>query len=304
MRRLVFEVSNEFTEREKRGICPLPSAAEKKKKKKTSSPYQLLDPFPFSTNRKKQRVWSTDSFLGRPAIVKQRFPKKYRHPTLDARLTQQRVRAEARATARARRLGVRSPALFHVDVEASTIVMERLRGRPLRDVLRDLQREASEGASGGSGGGGKGNAEATAAEAATAPATAERVQALMASVGRAVARLHDGGLVHGDLTTLNLFVMMEEEEGEKEAGSGGGKAKDEPEIAVIDFGLSSNSTLPEDRGVDLYVLERALGAAHAASGPLFEPVEAAYRQHSKGWAAALARFREVRLRGRKRAMIG
>ena len=244
--------------------------------------------------------------------MKQRFPKKYRHPTLDARLTQQRVRAEARATARARRLGVRSPALFHVDVEASTIVMERLRGKPLRDVLRDLQREAS--ASGGGGGGGDNEA----AEAATAPATAGRVHALMSSVGRAVARLHDGGLVHGDLTTLNLFVMMEEEEEERgadeeEAGSGveskrktaaAAAAAAEPEIAVIDFGLSSNSTLPEDRGVDLYVLERALGAAHAASGPLFEPVEAAYRQHSKGWAAALARFREVRLRGRKRAMIG
>ena len=289
--------------------------------------------------------------------MKQRFPKKYRHPTLDARLTQQRVRAEARATARARRLGVRSPALFHVDVEASTIVMERLRGKPLRDVLRDLQREAS--ASGGGGGGGDNEA----AEAATAPATAGRVHALMSSVGRAVARLHDGGLVHGDLTTLNLFVMMEEEEEERgadeeeagsgveskrktaaaaaaaaepeiavidfglssnstlpedrgvdegEAGSGveskrktaAAAAAAEPEIAFIDFGLSSNSTLPEDRGVDLYVLERALGAAHAASGPLFEPVEAAYRQHSKGWAAALARFREVRLRGRKRAMIG
>jgi hypothetical protein len=33
---------------------------------------------------------------------------------------------------------------------------------------------------------------------------------------------------------------------------------------IIDFGLSSNSTLPEDKGVDLYVLERALTSAHAA----------------------------------------
>jgi len=206
-----------------------------------------------------------------------------------------------RAVTRARRLGVRSPALYHVDVEASTIVMERLKGRSLRDVLRDLQREAS----GTSGSSGSDNGNKAPPEAATAPATAERVHALMASVGRAVARLHDGGLVHGDLTTLNLFVMEEEEaKEEEERGKPKGSAAREPEVAVIDFGLSSNSTLPEDRGVDLYVLERALGAAHAASGPLFEPVEAAYRQSSKGWAAALARFREVRLRGRKRAMIG
>lgn len=32
---------------------------------------------------------------------------------------------------------------------------------------------------------------------------------------------------------------------------------------MIDFGLSSNSTIPEDKGVDLYVLERAFTSAHS-----------------------------------------
>lgn len=32
---------------------------------------------------------------------------------------------------------------------------------------------------------------------------------------------------------------------------------------MIDFGLSYNSILPEDKGVDLYVLERAFASAHA-----------------------------------------
>lgn len=35
---------------------------------------------------------------------------------------------------------------------------------------------------------------------------------------------------------------------------------------LIDFGLSYNSTIPEDKGVDLYVLERAFASAHAESG--------------------------------------
>ena len=35
---------------------------------------------------------------------------------------------------------------------------------------------------------------------------------------------------------------------------------------MIDFGLSYNTTLPEDRAVDLYVLERAFGSAHAEEG--------------------------------------
>jgi hypothetical protein len=32
---------------------------------------------------------------------------------------------------------------------------------------------------------------------------------------------------------------------------------------LIDFGLSYNSIIPEDKGVDLYVLERALTSAHS-----------------------------------------
>ena len=32
---------------------------------------------------------------------------------------------------------------------------------------------------------------------------------------------------------------------------------------MIDFGLSYNSTIPEDKGVDLYVLERAFTSAHS-----------------------------------------
>lgn len=257
--------------------------------------------------------------------MKQRFSKRYRHPTLDARLTQQRARAEARAVARARRLGVRCPALYHVDVESSTIVMERLRGRPLREVLRELQRKAVEEATRtAKAPTGTGTTTATVTptvapavvvEAATFPSTAPRVHSLMRSVGEVVARLHDGGMIHGDLTTLNLFVMDDEDDGgdvkldddddtKKDDGDEKQQQPKPPVIAVIDFGLSSHSTLPEDRGVDLYVLERALGAAHADAGPLFEPVEASYRQHSRGWAAALARFREVRLRGRKRSMVG
>lgn len=37
---------------------------------------------------------------------------------------------------------------------------------------------------------------------------------------------------------------------------------------LIDFGLSSNTTLPEDKAVDLHVLERAFTSAHAACGNL------------------------------------
>lgn len=35
---------------------------------------------------------------------------------------------------------------------------------------------------------------------------------------------------------------------------------------LIDFGLSYNSIIPEDKAVDLYVLERAFSSAHAEAG--------------------------------------
>lgn len=35
---------------------------------------------------------------------------------------------------------------------------------------------------------------------------------------------------------------------------------------LIDFGLSFTSTLPEDKAVDLYVLERALISMHSSCG--------------------------------------
>jgi TP53 regulating kinase-like protein len=40
------------------------------------------------------------------------------------------------------------------------------------------------------------------------------------------------------------------------------------QLVLIDFGLGSTSTLPEDKAVDLYVLERALLSMHSSIGPL------------------------------------
>lgn len=44
-------------------------------------------------------------YLKRPAMVKERFVKKYRQPDLDTHLTKDRIRAEARALLRAKSAG-------------------------------------------------------------------------------------------------------------------------------------------------------------------------------------------------------
>lgn len=61
---------------------------------------------------------------------------------------------------------------------------------------------------------------------------------------------------------------------------------------LIDFGLSYNSKLPEDKGVDLYVLERALTSAHSHLDGLFDAIMAAYKKHSRQWSATFNRFAE------------
>lgn len=87
---------------------------------------------------------------------------------------------------------------------------------------------------------------------------------------------------------------------------------------MIDFGLSSVSFLPEDRAVDLYVLERAFASTHPVplledgteGVPHFDTVLQGYervmvKRGKKGdWARVEKRLEEVRGRGRKRSMVG
>ena len=77
---------------------------------------------------------------------------------------------------------------------------------------------------------------------------------------------------------------------------------------LIDFGLATQSIQDEDRAVDLYVLERAFGSTHPRQEGWFneEVLQSAdgYRGSFKGSQIVLKRLEEVRLRGRKRSMLG
>lgn len=44
-------------------------------------------------------------FLGRSVIIKERFPKLYRHPSVDEKLTRRRTAQEVRSILRCRRAG-------------------------------------------------------------------------------------------------------------------------------------------------------------------------------------------------------
>ncbi len=63
-------------------------------------------------------------------------------------------------------------------------------------------------------------------------------------IGKLVGLLHKNGVMHGDLTTSNFILFKNT-------------------VFVIDFGLSQNTTKPEDHAVDLRLIKEILNSAHA-----------------------------------------
>ncbi|TPX17604.1 uncharacterized protein E0L32_012084 [Thyridium curvatum] len=271
---------------------------------------------------------------GTPCALKHRPSKPYRHPVLDARLTRQRILAEARVLARCRREGVRVPAVYAVDEAAGWMMMEWIEGRPVRAAVNEwLGPPAARGAGSSSGGKRKRGADAPRegtvdeGEEKTTPATGqdadesgeregssesleaeegrdpEELAGLMRRVGRAVGAIHKVGVVHGDLTTSNMMLKPLPQSSAGANGDAGKKILD-GEIWVIDFGLASQSTSDEDRAVDLYVLERAFGSTHPRAESLFDEVLQAYKESFKQTGPVLKKLEEVRMRGRKRSMLG
>ncbi|KAG0359249.1 serine/threonine-protein kinase bud32 [Mortierella sp. AD032] len=107
-------------------------------------------------------------------------------------------------------------------------------------------------------------------------------------IGRALGLMHNIDVVHGDLTTSNLLMRKETE------GS----------VVLIDFGLSYVSQLVEDKAVDLYVLERAFSSTHPNTEVMFEQILKAYGESGKASKQILKKLEDVRMRGRKRSMLG
>ena len=129
---------------------------------------------------------------------------------------------------------------------------------------------------------------------------------LMQRIGSAVGRLHHAGICHGDLTTSNL-ILRPPPPSSHSLDSAASPSPFDGDVIIIDFGLavqSSRQTQEEDRAVDLYVLERAFAATHPSAENLFGEVLRAYGESYKGAVGTLKKLDGVRLRGRKRSMLG
>ena len=153
----------------------------------------------------------------------------------------------------------------------------------------------------------------------------EEVKKLLRRIGRAVGAMHSkGGVVHGDLTSSNIMIRPPfststtttttpppTDEAQLNGITDHESPSTKPDlsgpITLIDFGLATQSIQDEDRAVDLYVLERAFGSTHPRQEGWFDQEvlgEEGYKGSFGGSRVVLKRLEEVRLRGRKRSMVG
>lgn len=80
---------------------------------------------------------------------------------------------------KARRLGVLTPVLYAVDPVLHTLVFKYVEGPSAKDVFLEL---------------------------GSLGANEERLGRIASQIGDAIGKLHDGGLIHGDLTTSNMLL--------------------------------------------------------------------------------------------------
>ncbi|KAK4463458.1 EKC/KEOPS complex subunit BUD32 [Cladorrhinum samala] len=232
-----------------------------------------------------------------PCALKYRPPKPYRHPILDARLTKARLSAEAKVLERCWREGIPVPAVYAVDTSAGWMAIEWIDGPPVRAGINEWLGDPPEVEQDG------GHQQDKKKENADEDEGEAPMVDLMRRIGLAVGRLHNlAGVVHGDLTTSNMMLRPPLDGGDAAQGKAG-KAL-EGEVVLIDFGLATQSQSDEDRAVDLYVLERAFLSTHPRAERLFGEVLEAYRGSFKKAASVLVKLEDVRMRGRKKSMIG
>jgi len=123
-----------------------------------------------------EAVVHAGTWMDQDAILKQRQPRTWRHPDLDARLTKSRMSAEVRLLRRLHLAGAPVPVLLAIDATAGWIVTSRMPGGPLFEHLR---------------GGGE--------------------SSMLEELGATICRIHATGISHGDLTTHN--ILWDEEHG-------------------------------------------------------------------------------------------
>ncbi|MGC9517687.1 MAG: bifunctional N(6)-L-threonylcarbamoyladenine synthase/serine/threonine protein kinase [Methanomicrobiales archaeon] len=187
------------------------------------------------------------NWIGYDAVVKQRIPKSYRISEIDLYLRKSRTKTEAKLLNEAKKCGVYAPVIYDVNKSDYSLTMDFIRGKMVKKIF-DTD-------------------------------SVSNILAICIKIGENIAKLHNCGLIHGDLTTSNMILSNDE-------------------IFFIDFGLGKFSKLVEDKGVDILVLKKALQSIHhTISEKCFENILKGYMMaddHEK----IIVKLLEIEKRGR------
>lgn len=188
-------------------------------------------------------------------VIKDRISKSYRIPELDKKIRERRTRAEIKLLKKAsERINVPVPlensSRGRAGGNAETkIKMQFVDGKKLSESLDDFP-------------------------------LAKQKQ-ILHQIGKDIAKLHAGNIIHGDLTTSNMILV-------------------EDKIFFIDFGLGYFNGKYEDKAVDIHLLKQALEAKHFTHWKeLFAEFEKGYKLKNKSEAEKVfQRLNTVEKRGR------
>ncbi|WP_316507123.1 KEOPS complex kinase/ATPase Bud32 [Nitrosopumilus sp.] len=106
------------------------------------------------------------------AILKVRKVKSYRNSSLDSKIRKQRTIKESQMLSQVKSFGVHVPLIYFVNLDKSSIIMQEIPGKLVRDLPES------------------------------------KIIQLSKDIGKLVGTLHKNGVMHGDLTTSNFILFQ------------------------------------------------------------------------------------------------
>lgn len=113
-------------------------------------------------------------YEGQKVLVKERIKKSYRIKEIDEKLRKIRTRREIKLLTEARKCGVPTPQVLHVDEKNHKIIMEFIEGKRIKEFLNS--------------------------------ASKAQIEKVCFEIGKLIGKLHSNKIVHGDLTTSNMIL--------------------------------------------------------------------------------------------------
>ncbi|MEM0158039.1 MAG: bifunctional N(6)-L-threonylcarbamoyladenine synthase/serine/threonine protein kinase [Thermoplasmataceae archaeon] len=177
-------------------------------------------PIGITSDRGAEAMIRYGSFNGRDAVYKERISKSYRNPELDRRLIRERTRNELMLYRKLFETRIPVPTVYDFDADRHTIIMERIAGMNLRNALKSLSEN-------------------------------DKINVIQ-RIAQYVAKFHQAGVSHGDLTTSNIIV------------------DNNLRVKIIDTSFGKVDSSLDDIGVDLFLFKESLAGVNGEDDWVFK----------------------------------